>query len=172
MIGFARFYGIVPPGSVVDGSAGYPEAVKWHPHPDNDGPGCWAVRLYNNSGGATLAGGVYTVTFTGVVTTNPQVIDCAAVTVDVQVVVALEVIPDGDWGWFAVQGYCDALVDGDSADVAAGDFLKIVAGTNADAFIKDGASRTADSFAIACEANTSTEALKKVYLFGDFGDID
>jgi hypothetical protein len=47
-----------------------------------------------------------------------------------------------------------------------------VAGTNPDAFIDDSTSRTADSAAIAMEANTGTQALTKVFLFGDPCDID
>lgn len=132
------------------------------------------VFLINKTGGATIAGGVYMIAYDGDEETNPKCIACAAVTVDVNTVVATEVLDDAECGWFVYAGYCNAMVDGDATDVAKDDTLKIVAGTNADAFIQDTASavRTADSAGIACEANTGTQALKKVFLFGDRHDID
>lgn len=132
------------------------------------------IYLYNGRGSATLAGGVYTLQYDGDEETSPRVITCAATTWDTYVVVSPIVIADATWGWFAIEGYVDALVDGGATDVAKDDTLKIVVGTNADAFVQDTASMvpTTDTFAIACEANTSTELVKKVYLFGQRGDLD
>jgi hypothetical protein len=94
------------------------------------------------------------------------------VTVNRQLVVASAAYADQTWGWYTFAGYCDALVDGDATDVTKDDYLKIVAGTNADAFIDDTTSRTADSAAIACADNTATQALTKVFLLGDPCDVD
>jgi hypothetical protein len=132
-----------------------------------------AVRLFNDRGSACVQGGVYMVGFDATVAQNPKVETCVAETsVSRQVVVAMDATADQAWGWFFYAGYCNALVDGDATDVAAGDYLKITAGTNADAFIGNTTSRTVDSFAIAMEANTSTEALKKVFMLGDPADVD
>jgi hypothetical protein len=130
------------------------------------------VRLFNDTGAACVKGGVYMVGFDATEEQNPKIEVCAAVTVNRQLVVAVEATADQTWGWFAYAAYVDALVDGDTTDISAGDYLKIVAGTNPDAFIDDSTSRTADSAAIAMEANTGTQALTKVFLFGDPCDVD
>lgn len=134
---------------------------------------CRQVRLFNDRGSACVVGGVYMVDFDATVAQNLKVATCVAETsVQRQVVVASAATADQTWGWFTFAGYCDALVDGDTTDVAAGDYLKITAGTNADAFIGNTTSRTVDSFAIAMAANTSTEALKLVFMLGDPADVD
>lgn len=133
---------------------------------------CRQVRLYNATGGALVAGATYMVDFDGDEETNPKVIACAAVTVDVQVVIAQEATATASWGWFTYAGYCDALVEG-TTDVAKDDYLKIVAGTSATSFIKDGTARTSDSGAIATAAQTANSSvLTKVFLLGDRFDID
>jgi hypothetical protein len=130
------------------------------------------VKLYNASGD-TVKGGVYRVAMDGDEETNPKVVDVTAQTIAQFYVVSPKVITDATWGWFVIEGPCLALVDGDTTDVAKDDFLKLIAGTNADAFVSDGtATLTDDSLAIACEANTSTEALKKVILLGLVKDAD
>jgi hypothetical protein len=137
------------------------------------GEACRIVRLFNDRGAACVLGGVYMVDFDATVAQNLKVATCVAETsVQRQVVVAMAATADQAWGWFAYAGYVDALVDGDTTDVAAGDYLKITAGTNADAFLGNTTSRTVDSFAIAMAANTSTEALTKVFLLGDPADVD
>lgn len=132
------------------------------------------IKLYNGSGD-TVKGGVYRVSFTGTEETQPQIVDiAAAVTVDEYYVVSLKIVPDATFAWFAIQGYVDALVDGDTTDVTAGDSLKMTAATSANALTIDQAdnSVTADTIAMACEGNTGAAALKKVYLLGDRKDAD
>ncbi len=65
-------------------------------------------------------------------------------------------------GLVQVCGTCEALVDGDTTDVAAGDFLEVLNG--ATAFVKDGAARTTVSAAVAVDANAAAAALKTVML--------
>ena len=61
-----------------------------------------------------------------------------------------------------VKGYCEALVDG-TTDVAKDDFLEVING--ADGAVKDNATRSANSFAIACEAQaTDSDVLTDVYV--------
>jgi len=75
-------------------------------------------------------------------------------------------------GWVAIEGVVYANVDGDSTDVAVGDYLKVTVATNADAFLSDGTTKTLDSAAVALEANTGVEAVKLVNLLGFPTDID
>jgi hypothetical protein len=131
------------------------------------------MRLFNDAGEAAVVGGVYLIVPTGVEEENPKVIDVAADTVVAhRVAVAIEAVADQAWGWFAVGGYVDALVEG-TTDVAVGDFLKTTAATSATAFFKDATARSVKSFAVACTAQASaTPTLTKVYLLGDLGDVD
>ncbi len=130
------------------------------------------VRLFNDTGGATIKNAVYMVGFDGDLTQNPKIETCAAVTVDRQLVVATEAYADQTWGWYVFAGVYDVMVEG-TTDVAVGDYLKLVAATDADALIKDGTSRTADSVAIACAAQAANSAVAtKCFLFGDRCDID
>ena len=78
-------------------------------------------------------------------------------------VVALDDVAAGKIGAFAMAGDCIALVDGDSTDVTANDYLKAV--NAAENFVIDHATvPTAKACAIAIEANAATSALKKVML--------
>lgn len=135
---------------------------------NTDGTRRLAVRLYNGTGGATVVGRVYRIAFDGDEETNPKAAACVTLaSVYQNVVVALEVTADATWGWFAIQGYCQAFVEG-TTDVAKDDFLTVNDATDADAFIGDTTTRTVNSFAIACEAQADNSAvLKRVYLFGD-----
>lgn len=129
------------------------------------------TRLYNNTGGATVDGGVYAVSYSGDESKWLNVIAVAAAAFNQEYAVSVGVVATGAVGWFVTAGFCDALVDGDTTDVADGDWLKLVAGTNADAFIQDHATtRSTDSVARACGANTTTEAKVKVLMLG--GDFD
>lgn len=127
------------------------------------------IRLCNKSGGDTVVGRVYKVVYDGDEETNPKAVACTATATVLQhVVIAQEVLADGAFGWFTIQGYCDAFVNGDSTDVTKDDFLKIVAATDDDAFVDDTTARTANSFAIACADETdATPSLTRIYLFGD-----
>jgi hypothetical protein len=132
------------------------------------------TRIYNNSGGATVDGGVYAIAYSGDESKWLQVIDVAAAGFDQEYAVSIGVIEADAVGWFCTAGFCNALVDGDSANVADGDYLKMTAATNADAFIVEGTPTTftTDTIAVACGANTSTEALVKVLLLGGPHDND
>ena len=96
---------------------------------------------------------------------NPSAITCATSTVAITKVVATK-----DQGsiagfqWCVTKGYCEMLVDG-TADVAKDDYLEVK--PNADGATDDGTSRTAESFAMACEAQTTNaDTLTDVYVFG------
>lgn len=132
------------------------------------------TRLYNDSGGATIDGGVYAVAYSGDESKWLRVIDVAAVAYDQEYAVSIGVIGDGEAGWFCTAGFCDALVDGDSVNVADGDYLRMVAATNADAFVAEATATTftTDTIAVACGANTGTEAKVKVLLLGGPHDND
>ena len=70
--------------------------------------------------------------------------------------------------WFQTFGLVEANVDGDTVDVAAGDFVTVtVAG--ADAFLNDGgtATKTDVSVAIAVDGNAGAAAVSTVFLFGN-----
>lgn len=130
------------------------------------------VRLYNNLAAAasTVKGAVYMVVYDGDEESNPQIIAPAAVTANCNVVVALGVNLTATWGWYAFAGYVDALVEG-TTDVAKDDFLKVTA-PNAQ-FVKDGATKTTDSFAISTAAQAADSAvLTKVWLIGSEADVD
>jgi hypothetical protein len=129
------------------------------------------VRLYNSLAAAasTVKGGAYQVIYTGA-GLNPGILLPAAVTANVNIVIAPAIYLTATWGWYVWAGYVDALVEG-ATDVAIGDFLKVTA-PNA-YLITDGATRTTDSFAVACEAQASaTPTLAKVFLFGAEADVD
>jgi hypothetical protein len=131
--------------------------------------GKWAreMRLYNATGGALTKNAVYMLNYTGVPSTSPQVIACATSTPTRQLVVAKEAVAIASWGWFAVAGWTDALVDG-TTDVAISDFLKLTSGTSATAFIKDGTTITTSSHAIAGAASTADSAnTTLIELLGD-----
>lgn len=122
------------------------------------------IKLYNASG-ATLAGQCLRVAREATGALDPQVVDQTAQTVDQFYVIAPKVIADATWDWFIIEGPCQALVDGGTTDVAAGDYLKMTAATSATALTSDGtATLSADSIAIAVDANTGTAALKKVIM--------
>jgi hypothetical protein len=137
----------------------------------NTGEPQYRKRVFNNTGGALVTGAVYMVAY-GAAGKNPQIIACAAVTANCYVCVATEAAADQTWTDVVMEGVVDAMVEG-TTDVAAADFLKIVAATDADAFIKDGTTKTTDSFAIALAAQAANSAvLTKVWLTGEIGDID
>lgn len=128
--------------------------------------------LFNNAGIPTVRGDVYQVTFSGVVAKNPQVIVCATATPTKNLAVAVAVVADQAWGWFAISGYVDASLEA-TTDIVAGDFLKLTSGTSALAFIKDGAAETTSSHATAVAALTtdgvnrpSATVPNKIYLLG------
>lgn len=145
-----------------------PLQAEWRVYETTNNLRCLAVRLYNGTGAAMVAGRVYRIAFDGDEETNPSAVACVTLaSVYQNVVVALEDTAAASWGWFAIQGYCDAFVEG-TTDVAKDDFLTCNDATDDDAFIDDTTARTVNSFAIACAAQADNSAvLTRVYLFGD-----
>jgi hypothetical protein len=142
-----------------------PGRVRWV----HDANGCHTklVRLYNGTGSALTQYAVYMLNYDGDEETNPKVIACATSTPIRWLVVAQEATAAASWGWFACFGYTECLVEG-TTDVAKDDFLKLTSGTSATAFIKDGTTITAASFAIATEAQADNSAVAtRVFLLGD-----
>lgn len=147
-----------------------PLARKWVTYPGSTtGEQCLAVRLYNGTGAAMVAGRVYRISFDGDEETNPKAVAVVTLAnVYQHVCVALEATADAAWGWFAIQGYVDAFCNGDATDIAKDDFLTCNDATDDDAFIDDTTTRTVNSMAIACADETdATPSLTKVYLLGD-----
>lgn len=143
-----------------------PLQAEWRTYGPTD-ERCLAVRLYNGTGAAMVVGRVYRMAFDGDEETNPSAVACVTLAVYQHVVVALEAVASASWGWFAIQGYVDAMCNGDAVDIAKDDFLTVNDGTDDDAFINNTTARTVNSFAIACAAETdATPSLTKVYLFG------
>lgn len=124
------------------------------------------IFLYNGRGSATVAGGVYRMLRDGDEETDPRVATCTTQSVAQRYVVSAKIVADAAWGWFTLEGYVDALVEG-TTDVAVDDTLKVVSGTAANAFVQDTAAAvpTAASLAIACAAQTANSSvLTKVRL--------
>lgn len=115
------------------------------------------IRLYNAYSSAIPAGHPCLVRYDGDEETNPFVVSGA--TASGTVVIERYCTPQASvaatsWGWFCYAGYCSALTVG-TTDIAKDDFLKLPIATTA-GLIKDTATQpgTANSCAIAREANT------------------
>lgn len=118
----------------------------------------------------TVKGEVLVKTITGVNATNPSAV--AAATSTFRKVVVVATVAQGataGFQWCAVEGECDALVNG-TADVAVGNFLEVINGN--DGFSRDGTSRTAVSAAVAMEGQTiNVDVLSRVSLIGEGNTI-
>ena len=135
---------------------------------NSDGTEFLAVKLYNGTGAACVVGAPYIVTFDGDEETNPKVATVASLAVYQHVVVALEATAAAAWGWFAIQGTVALTAVEGTTDVAKDDFLKIVTATSAVSMIKDAATRSTASFAIACEAQAANSVVNiRCFLLGD-----
>jgi hypothetical protein len=127
--------------------------------------------LYNGTGAATVAGKFYTILEDGDEETGPKVIAADAVaTVQRECCVAEAAVASGAFGWFFIEGWCSAYVEG-TTDVAKDDYLKIAVGAGptdaAFAAIKDGTSETQASVAISSAAQaTNSGVLTRVRLLG------
>jgi hypothetical protein len=132
------------------------------------------MRVYNGCARALVKGEPLVVQWDGDEEFFPKVIVPAATTApdDNWPAIALEVTADLVWCWVVIEGYCDALVLG-SASLDKDDFLKMSAAGTA-SLIVDGATKTADSVAIATETQTTVSTiLKKIYLLGErMVDVD
>lgn len=101
--------------------------------------------------------------------TNPKVADASTSSAYQEVGVILDDISDSGFYWVQVEGKAEALVDGDT-DVSKDDFLEVLDGSvNA---IKDDTTRSENSVAVACEAQTANEGtLTDVWLLGGRAQI-
>lgn len=128
-------------------------------------------RLYNATGAALVAGKCYIEAYDGDEETNPFVVVLDSVSTNQRrLCVALEAVAIAAWGWFAIEGICNAYVVG-TTDVAKDDYLKgptSFTGDLAFSLIKDGTAETINSVAIATIANTvdTTGTLIRVFLLG------
>lgn len=125
------------------------------------------IWLYNAIGSVLVPGAVYLLAYDGDGDTNPKLAACAALAVYQEVVVVVNATPIGAWDWFAFEGYVEASCNGATA-LTKDDYLKVVAGTDADAFVDNTTARTVNSHAIYSddEGQPSSTANRLVYLFG------
>lgn len=167
--------GIAPPRSVGAGtSPGQSRLVEYVDPATGLGTGDTRIEmwLFNNAGIPTVRGDAYQAMFVSTVAKNPQVIVCATTTPLRNVVVAVGVVADQTFGWFAVSGWVDASLEA-TTDIAAADFLKMTTGTSALAMIRLGTAELDAACAIAVAAITtdgvnrpSVTVPNKVYLLG------
>jgi len=110
-------------------------------------------------------GAQYVVTFDGDEETNPKLVVAATLAVyqEIAVVIKAQGATAG-FNWVQTKGKCRMLVEG-TTDVAKDDFLELL-NTETSAK-KDATTRSVNSFAIACEAQTANSAaLADVFLLG------
>jgi hypothetical protein len=152
-----------PPINTLAG-AGAPGLVR--DRYNEDGTPYSTIRLYNAVGSALVAGRPYTLKYDGdldkmVLATTPA----TGSTVAHYVVVATEDVPAASFGEFCFWGVCSAFVLGTS--VVKDDFLKVTPNISATAFEDNGTSITANSVAIATEAQALAGAhLARIFLLG------
>lgn len=123
----------------------------------DDATGLWwdEMLVYNATGGPLVANACYVIAYSGTEDQSPQVIVAAAVaSVRRRLAVATEAAAAGAYTWVVIQGNYPVRCDG-TTDIAAGEFLKLAPGTDADALIRDGAALTEASVAVAREAFTT-----------------
>lgn len=165
--------------------ANYQGAANGNPYEVVDGPeGQKLIGIYNNTGGALANGLVKQVAFLVDATdTDNPIIKAVPVAVATEAVGVVRLcvidnslkgkstIPDAEWGYAVIQGFCYASCDGTN-DIAVGDQLEVL--NTATSFIVGAAASSGASgalvdecAAIAMEAYTdSSAANKKVYLVG------
>lgn len=73
------------------------------------------------------------------------------------------------WGWYAVQGYVEIYVNGDTTDVTKDTFLKMDVTVDDDAAISDSTTRSPNSFAIYSDDTSETDATPSTRLVRMFG---
>lgn len=115
---------------------------------------------YNETAGSSVVGRPVTRDYSNDYGT--EVIAPATTNFPVTTAVTLNAVAEHALTWWQKAGDAEAFVDGDSVDVAAGDFLEVL--NTGTAFVKDGAARTTVSGAVAIDANTAAAALKTVRL--------
>ncbi len=129
------------------------------------------IWLYNGTGAALVAGEPMVLRYDGDGDVNPAVAVCTESPVGVTeyVVVPLNATAIAGWDWFAIRGYTEAFVNGDTTNVAKDDWLKMDVTVDADAFIEDTTTRTPNSAAIYSDDTAeedATPSLRLVYLLG------
>jgi hypothetical protein len=129
------------------------------------------ITIVNKTGGALVKGGVYALDVSGSVATTVReklsfVVAVSAANIDGFLVVATKALADGETGEGVIQGPVDALVDGDTTDVAAGDRLKAVAASTSLIKASEAVGSTDIAVGKALEANAGVAALKSIYFMG------
>ena len=175
-IGFSMPHGVHPRDTIAND---YPGATRMNTYVSSLAANLgtetrqpqWLIKLFNDLGSAAVVGRPYVISFDGAdLDQIPKAITPATIAADQYVVVAVEAVADQAWGWYCCAGWVDALVDGGTNDVTAGDYLKVAnAGTS---FVDDGTARTTDTCAKASTTNTGAAAMQKILLLGDRADID
>jgi hypothetical protein len=97
---------------------------------DSNGLARKEIRLYNAYASTIPVGHPCLVRYDGDEETNPFVVSGASAsgTAILEIFCTPQVaVPASSWGWFTIEGYCQALVEG-TTDVAKDDFLKLVIG--------------------------------------------
>lgn len=121
--------------------------------------------LYAYVPASAAKGAQYVVTYDGDEETCPKLVAAATLAVYQEIAVVLALQGDAGFAWVQVKGKCEMLVEG-TTDVAKDDFLELL-NTETSAK-KDATTRSVNSFAIACEAQTSaTPTLTDVILIGE-----
>ena len=138
---------------------------------NSDGTLYKVVRAYNGTGSAATANACYVLRYDGDEETNPSIVAASTsvtgTTAINYVVVATDAIAAASFGWYAIHGVYDVLVEG-TTDVAKDDYLELVQSTSATALVKDGTSLTINSVAIACAAQAANSAVAtRCFLFGE-----
>jgi hypothetical protein len=133
--------------------------------------------LYNDTGSAATLGRPYRILYTGAGEKPLKIQALSASPVDTpeEICVAIEAVANNSWGYYAVEGWVEALVEG-TTDCTAGDYLSadtnIVAGG---AFKEDTTTRTKNSFAMYMdptdETTNGSATLRLIRLFGEHAEI-
>jgi hypothetical protein len=112
---------------------------------DSNGLARKEIRLYNAYASTIPVGHPCLVRYDGDEETNPFVVSGASAsgTAILEIFCTPQVaVPASSWGWFTIEGYCQALVEG-TTDVAKDDFLKLVIATTS-GVIKDTGTQPGD----------------------------
>lgn len=133
--------------------------------------------LFNDTGGAAVLGRPYVIRYKGGGEKPLCIAALAASPADTpeEICVAIEAVANNAWGYFAVEGYVEALVEG-TTDCTAGDYLSADVNIVANgAFKEDTTTRTKNSFAMYMdptdETTNGSATLRLIRLFGEHAEI-
>lgn len=112
--------------------------------------------LYAYVPASSVKGEVYVVTFDGDEETCPKLVAAATLAVYQEYAVVLADQTAAGFAWVQTKGKANVLVEG-TTDVAKDDFLELL--NTEKSAKKDAATRSVNSFAIACAAQTTNSAV-------------